>query len=439
MEATIPTIDSLVQSLMDLQPLKPADQLRLDKKIRLEFNFNSNHIEGNTLTYGETELLLFFDKTTGNHEMREYEEMKSHDVAFELIKDWAADKERPLSEMALKNLHEVLLVRPFWNEAITQDGQPTRRLIKVGDYKEYSNSVRLQNGEMFHYASPEETPALMGELIQWYREEEEKAELHPVALSALLHYKFVHIHPFDDGNGRLARLLMNYVLFKHHLPPVVIKSADKKDYLFALNQADVGNLDAFVKYIAEQLIWSLKLSIKAGKGEDVEERGDWEKELLLFKKDKTSKQQFTAELSNKVKNDIYYPFIEKLVDKLSPFDDFFLIKELLFKITDHYEQIGKPADIKNFKLAFSNWQDISNTIAFRLHYEDLKESVVEAGGYMIDVKLHFNLYSYKMELGTGKFIIEKEYGYPPSFEVFEDAINQIAKGILEYVKDNHPK
>jgi Fic family protein len=68
MEATIQKIDHLTQSLAELQPLKPEYQQKLDKKIRLEFNYNSNHIEGNTLTYGETELLLIFDKTTGNHE-----------------------------------------------------------------------------------------------------------------------------------------------------------------------------------------------------------------------------------------------------------------------------------------------------------------------------------------------------------------------------------
>ena len=101
-------------------------------------------------------------------------------------------------------------------------------LIKVGNYKQHPNSVRLQNGEMFHYTSPENTPIEMGELISWYKDEEQKNELHPVTLAALLHYKFVRIHPFDDGNGRISRLLMNYVLLKYSLQPVVIKSSDKK-------------------------------------------------------------------------------------------------------------------------------------------------------------------------------------------------------------------
>ena len=73
-------IDALYTQLEKLKPLKREDEERLWKKFRLEWNYNSNHIEGNTLTYGQTELLLIFEKTTGDHDMREYEEMKAHDV-----------------------------------------------------------------------------------------------------------------------------------------------------------------------------------------------------------------------------------------------------------------------------------------------------------------------------------------------------------------------
>ena len=97
MTDTFKKIDALQKRLESLQPLPTEIKQKLDKKYSLEFNYNSNHIEGNTLSYEETELLLIFDKTTGNHEMREYEEMKAHDVAFDLIKEWAADDERLIS------------------------------------------------------------------------------------------------------------------------------------------------------------------------------------------------------------------------------------------------------------------------------------------------------------------------------------------------------
>ncbi|HMT03882.1 MAG TPA: hypothetical protein PKD00_11400, partial [Burkholderiales bacterium] len=78
----------------------------------------------------------------------------------------------------IKNLNEILLVRPFWKEAIIQGGQPTNRLIKIGNYKEYPNHVRLQNGEIFEYATPIETPIKMDELMEWYRAELENGKLH---------------------------------------------------------------------------------------------------------------------------------------------------------------------------------------------------------------------------------------------------------------------
>ena len=273
-------IDQLSATYNSLLPMSPENQRRWDKKVRLEFNYNSNHIEGNTLTYGETELLLLFDETHGSRPMREYEEMKAHEVAFQKIKEWAADTETPLTEQDIKNLNQIILVQPFWKDAITPEGQPTRRQITVGNYKTQPNSVRLPNGELFEYTAPQEVPIQMQALMEWYRDEQ--TALHPVTLAAMFHYKFVCIHPFDDGNGRVSRLLMNYVLLAHKLPPVVIKSSDKQNYLHALHLADTGQYEAFIRYIAEQVVHSLEMAIKAAKGESIEEPDDLDKEIALL-------------------------------------------------------------------------------------------------------------------------------------------------------------
>ena len=273
-------IDQLSATYHSLLPMSPENQRRWDKKVRLEFNYNSNHIEGNTLTYGETQLLLLFDETHGSHPMRDYEEMKAHDVAFQKIKEWATDTETPLTEQDIKNLNQIILVQPFWKDAITPDGQPTRRQITVGNYKTQPNSVLLPNGELFEYTAPQEVPIQMQELMEWYRDEQ--TALHPVTLAAMFHYKFVCIHPFDDGNGRVSRLLMNYILLAHKLPPVVIKSSDKQNYLHALHLADIGQYEAFIRYIAEQVVSSLEMAIKAAKGESIEEPDDLDKEIALL-------------------------------------------------------------------------------------------------------------------------------------------------------------
>ena len=85
MKENLKTLNELHENLKKLEPFKQEDKARLDKKFRLEFNYNSNHMEGNTLTYGETELLLIFGETKGNHTLREYQETKAHDAAFSFI------------------------------------------------------------------------------------------------------------------------------------------------------------------------------------------------------------------------------------------------------------------------------------------------------------------------------------------------------------------
>lgn len=290
LKSNLKEVDKLKAEFEALKPLKKEDEDRLWKKFRLDWNYNSNHIEGNTLTYGETELLLIFGKTTGDHTIREYEEMQAHDVAIKQVQQAADDKERPLTEQFIRLLNETLLVKPFWKEAQTADGQDTRREIIPGEYKKFPNTVRLENGELFHYAAPQDVPILMGDLITSYNTAVAEGK-HPIEIAAMLHYKFVRIHPFDDGNGRVARLLMNYVLLHHGYQPVIIKTEAKKEYLNALNKTDIlnpeieniNNVEPFAEYIANQLLWSYKISIKAAKGESIIEKGDFEKRIDLLK------------------------------------------------------------------------------------------------------------------------------------------------------------
>ena len=326
-------IDQLSATYHSLLPMSPENQRRWDKKVRLEYNYNSNHIEGNTLTYGDTQLLLLFDETHGSHPMRDYEEMKAHDVAFQKIKEWAADTDMPLTEKDIRELNQIILVQPFWKDAITPDGHPTRRQIMVGSYKTEPNSVRLPNGELFEYPPPQEVPIRMQELMEWYRDEQ--TALHPVTLAAMFHYKFVCIHPFDDGNGRVSRLLMNYILLAHKLPPVVIKSSDKQNYLHALHLADTGQYEAFIRYIAAQVVSSLEMAIKAAKGESIEDPDDLDKEIALLARQ--LQHQETYKTPQQVLN-VFHWAQQKLLTPceavLQKFDKLFQEKKRVRKVND---------------------------------------------------------------------------------------------------------
>jgi hypothetical protein len=270
----------------------------------LEWNYNSNHIEGNTLTYGETELLLIQGQTAGTHQLREYVEMKAHDVAVGHIRE-LAKADPVIGETDIRNLNKIILKEPFWKDALTTDGRQTRILVTPGEYKQMPNTVRTQTGELVNFASPTETPARMEALVKWLRSELEKPTMHPVEVASKLHHEFVMIHPFDDGNGRVARLLVNYVLMRHEFAPIIVKSADKAAYIAALRLGDVGQIEALNDYLARQLEWSMDVALKASRGESTDEISDIEKEISLFIREEQANPTGVKILSKEVAIELY--------------------------------------------------------------------------------------------------------------------------------------
>ena len=270
-------IESLLTEWCSAQPLNAALQRRFDQAFTVDFNYNSNHLEGNTLTYGQTKLLLLFGKIKGEALFRDCEEMKAHNVGLEMMKVEALDKERPLSENFIRDLNRTILAGDFYK--VSNDGS-YRYKIHTGVYKTRPNSVITAAGEMFDYASPEETPSLMGDLVKWYNDEEQKAHLSPIELAALFHYRYIRIHPFEDGNGRIARLLVNYILLRHDYPMVVIPTADRKNYLNMLSLCDentgkepynganamLEQIKPFYDYIYAFVVKKLDFSVQMIKG-----------------------------------------------------------------------------------------------------------------------------------------------------------------------------
>lgn len=232
-------IAKAIEAWRSILPLSERDRERLNRKFTVDFNFNSNHIEGNTLTYGQTELLLLFGKVVGEAEMKDLEDMKASNVGLEMMQEQALIKEMPLTQNFIRQLHKVLLREDYTVYRELPGGLQTSYVIHAGRYKTRPNSVITRYGDRLEYASPEETPALMADLVNWYNDEEAKGRLSPVELAALFHYRYIRIHPFEDGNGRIARLIVNFILARHDYPMIVVRCRSKKDYLEALHQADL--------------------------------------------------------------------------------------------------------------------------------------------------------------------------------------------------------
>jgi Fic family protein len=435
-------IDSLKKEAEGLQPVKPELEKIFWDKFRLEFNYNSNHLEGNTLTYGHTQILLKSGDVVGKYNIRELQEMKAHDLALKIIRESSDDPEFHLSQKFIKEINQLILVEPFYNEAITQDGKSTQKLITPGEYKKTPNSVLLPNGEMYFYPSPEETPALMSDLIDWYEKEKDAKELHPVQIAALFHYKIVRIHPFDDSNGRTARLLANYIFLKNGFAPQVIESKDKKNYLRALNEADAGDLNAFIDYIINiQLRWQ-ELFLRALKGEKIEQPEDFEKEVEILKKSLKDKQKATQRISEEVvlslfKNSVL-KLLESVVAKLSLFNSFSHSIIIRFGLDKNYLPIVSSDFSGNITSLFLNDKDkLTNGGTIDLQY--VLKGVTTKENKIVDlyseISVRLKEYTFYIETEQNSNpIFEKKYGEGLSASEIEEIALLIGKKTLQKIK-----
>lgn len=328
-------IEKLYKEWESLQPVSEEVQAKVDQKFMLEFNYNSNHIEGNTLTYGQTELLLIFGKVDGDAKMHDLEEMKAHNVGLKMMQE-EASSERPLTEYFIKSLHRTL-IREDYNVQKEINGQIVTYTVHAGQYKTRPNSVKTVTGEIFEYALPEETSALMTDLIDWYNSAVEEGKLSALELASLFHYRYIRIHPFEDGNGRIARLLVNFILLRAGYPMIIVRSNDKDKYLSALNRCDVtvgltpsdgahaelAQIHPFVEYMESCLERALTLRIKAAKGDEIEEEDDWQKELKIKFSPKLNLPEKSKETVNRVMAHVFLPLIRQVNDNLKSYYSIF--------------------------------------------------------------------------------------------------------------------
>lgn len=354
-------IEQLYSQWQALQPLKQEDQSRLDQKFMLEFNYNSNHIEGNTLTYGQTEFLLLFGKTVDFASMKDLEDMKASNVGLKMMIE-QAESDYPLTETFIRQLHKTIL-REDYEEYRSRGGHSFHYTVHAGIYKTRPNSVITPSGERFDYASPEETPALMTDLVNWYRQAEEERTYTLPELCAMFHYRYIRIHPFEDGNGRIARLLVNFILHRHHYPMIVVKSADKENYLKALSacdgfvgttpsdgaHAEITEIAPFVEYIKMCMEQSLSLCIRAAKGLSIEEDGDFMKELRILERQK--RQDIASEESQtrlnatevwNVLEFVFFPIVQGFKTSINTANDVFRFNQIMVST-----QMSKTKDLQN--------------------------------------------------------------------------------------------
>lgn len=436
-------IDLLKSELDKLRPLKPSDEQRVMQKFRLDWNYNSNNIEGNSLSYGETKALLLFGITAQGKPLKDHLEIEGHNEAIDYIVKISRNEE-PLTEAMIRSLHKIILHEEYEIDAITADGQPTKKFIKLGKYKTTPNHVKTITGEIFRFATPEETPAKMEELLKWYRENFDNPDLHPLVFSVEFHYRFIRIHPFDDGNGRIVRLLMNLVLMQKGFPPVIVKAKDKEEYFRSLQQADSGNIEPFYIFVGNQLTNSLNLILSAAKGEDIEEPDDIDKEIALLKEELRN-QESLKELKSKETItkfiQINFPsFKSILIDNFKSLSDLFLSTEFIIKVGNQEASSGFLIGYNNDVLEIisqilkSKYITDLQKLELNVRLINFTKKIDDPFSCTVRISVFFDNYHYSVLLDNDIIFQKKLYHQVLKYEELTFVAQQSKKKILEIIK-----
>ena len=238
-------INEKSKRLQSLRPLSAPVVARLKQQFALEMTYNSNGIEGNSLTLKETAWVIQDGLTIKGKPLKDHLEAKDHYEALEFLYETVEHgRQQTISEVFIRTLH-TLVVRETERE-------------EAGKYR--TVNVMITSAD---HTPPDasQVPVLMRDLICWIQKNQKK--FHHVELAALVHHKLVNIHPFVDGNGRTARLVMNLILMHEGYPLAIILKNDRRKYYRVLSQADKGNYQPFVRFVGQAVERSLTIYFQA--------------------------------------------------------------------------------------------------------------------------------------------------------------------------------
>jgi Fic family protein len=242
----IKKIDLMQAQINEHRPLDRATVKAIREYYRIGLTYASNALEGNSLTISETKVILEDGLTIGGKPLKHHFEAVGHSEAYEHMYSLAKGKE--FTEADIKKLHQLFYYRISQKDA----GRYRRRQVYI-------------SGSDYPLPAPEEVPLMMKAFVDELPELRES--LHPVELAARVHKKSVCIHPFIDGNGRVARLLMNLVLIQTGYVLAVIPPVLRGEYIMTIQAAHKDD-SAFIKFIAEALCETqqdyMRMFIKGG-------------------------------------------------------------------------------------------------------------------------------------------------------------------------------
>lgn len=220
--------------------IKSKNKLALEKfkeYFITEFTFNSNAIEGNTLGRRDVDSILFENRVPENAILREVFETKNSSDAINFMSKYKGD----INHRFIVKLHSIIVRDIDKEQAGKYRNRPEDDVYIRGSEHRPAKSIFVERS--------------MEKLLEWYREN--KYRLHPLELASIFHQKFVYIHPFTDGNGRVSRLLLNFILIRNNLPPIIVNVKERKKYFESIRKGDLGDQKPLIRFLYRYLIESV--------------------------------------------------------------------------------------------------------------------------------------------------------------------------------------
>ena len=237
-------LESKLNQLNEKRPLPPGVVKKLNEQFALEMTYNSNAIEGNSLTLKETAWVIQDGLTIRGKPMKDHLEAIDHFAALSYLYDLVEhNPHQAISEVLIRTIHQLM---------VRETEQQTAGMYRTGNV--------MITGSNHTPPDVSSLPSDMQDLIDWIRSNQKK--LHPVELAAMVHHKLVSIHPFFDGNGRTGRVVMNLLLLQQGYPLVIVLKNDRKKYYEALSKADTGEYRSIVRFTAQAVERSLNVYLK---------------------------------------------------------------------------------------------------------------------------------------------------------------------------------
>ena len=236
-------IDEKLKRLNNFRPLPVSAVQKLKEQFEMEMTYNSNAIEGNSLTLRETYLVVNEGLTIKGKPLEDHLEARNHQEALEYLYDLVEkEKRNTFSENLIRSLNQIV-----------------QQNIDKEWAGRYRNSAVIIGGAKHRPPEAIDVPNLMREMIEWYSDNK---KMHPIELASIIHHRITNIHPFFDGNGRTSRLVMNIILMQAGFPLVVVMKNDRKRYYATLSVADKGDYAPFVNFISRAVERTLDIYLK---------------------------------------------------------------------------------------------------------------------------------------------------------------------------------